>query len=240
MVVDLVLAELPESRALAADDADLKLACLEILAQNALQCRDAQPDRLVHRQGLLALPQVSLHLLLQPVRAFDLLGSSAGGVVPGIVASRVNLVQHGLLVVLVVVVNSDQHGLHGHDSHVGVLGVHLVVVREPLGENVAGHFVTELEPELRGLLPRLLGDRPGIRWEPRGQHAHGRGDGVDVRAAGRIDELVRRLQLCHERDSVCSTNPDRRVPAALDGFERILDLIQSSLGTENRKVPVVR
>mmetsp|Transcript_13643 Transcript_13643/g.38378 ORF Transcript_13643/g.38378 Transcript_13643/m.38378 type:complete len:218 (+) Transcript_13643:323-976(+) len=156
-----------------------------------------------------------------------------------VVTCRVDLVEHGFLIVLVVVVDAYQHRLHSHDSHVRVLGVHLIVVCQPLCENITGHLVSKLEPELCRFLPGLLHDRAGVRRESRSEHPHRRRDRVDVRAARRIDQLIGCLQLRHEGNTVRATHADRRVSAALDRLESIFDLVESPLGREDRQVSVV-
>ena len=91
VVVNLVLGELPEDAILRADDAHLNLGGLEVLAEHVLQRGDPQAHSLSQGQGLGALAQVRLHLLLQPVGALYLLCARARGVITRVVTRWINL-----------------------------------------------------------------------------------------------------------------------------------------------------
>mmetsp|Transcript_8931 Transcript_8931/g.22956 ORF Transcript_8931/g.22956 Transcript_8931/m.22956 type:complete len:217 (+) Transcript_8931:67-717(+) len=180
------------------DDADLHLVCFQVLAEHGLQRADGELDRLLQRRrgnatrvrgrrrgcrsccscrrrcrcrcrcGCLGWHEVGLQLLLKPVRCFHLLHASTRSVVASHVTRRINFVEQRPL----LFVAPDDHCLDGHDAHVSMLGVDLVVVGEPPGHHVHRHVVAELEAEVGHLLPQLLRDASRVGGKTRHEDTH--------------------------------------------------------------------
>lgn len=70
------------------------------------------------------------------------------------------------------------------------LGVDLGLVGQDPGQEVHGHLVAVLEPELGGLGSRLLQERTSVAGDAGGQQANGPRHFVDVGDAGGINQFV--------------------------------------------------
>lgn len=143
--LDLPLIQNTESGIRLADHADLNAVRLEVYSEHTGQTGDGQLDRFLLRQ-------VGLVLLFQIAVGLQSLGTHAAGLEPAEVASWVRLVNAGSDFIVV----SDQHHAAAERTHLGILRVHLVDIRNSTTQHIHGHFVAVLVAEVGGLVSGLL------------------------------------------------------------------------------------